>query len=65
MTDITQIEVKSPCIGVCAIDEKSGYCQGCFRNLDEIKKWWEMDQQDQLSLLLVLEERHLQLVDFN
>ena len=31
--------VLSPCISVCDMDEKSGYCKGCFRTLEEIECW--------------------------
>ncbi len=33
--------VQSPCIGVCAIDDATDLCQGCFRTLDEIQDWWD------------------------
>ncbi|HEX9168706.1 MAG TPA: DUF1289 domain-containing protein [Roseiarcus sp.] len=29
----------SPCIGVCRIDERSGYCLGCARTPEEIASW--------------------------
>lgn len=29
----------SPCISVCRMSEKSGFCEGCFRSLDEITGW--------------------------
>ncbi len=32
-------EVPSPCILVCSIDLKSGYCFGCGRTRDEIAYW--------------------------
>ena len=35
--------VASPCIGVCAIDPKSGWCEGCLRTLDEIAAWGALD----------------------
>ena len=60
-----QVEVKSPCIGVCAVDEVSGLCQGCYRTIDEIKGWWDMAQEDQKKLLTTLEERQLQQVNFD
>ncbi|MGP1716212.1 MAG: DUF1289 domain-containing protein [Methylophilus sp.] len=41
MSDETTIP--SPCIGVCSMDESSGFCEGCFRTLDEIRQWWDMD----------------------
>lgn len=58
-------EVKSPCIGVCAVDEDNGLCHGCYRTLDEIKAWWDMGSEEQRSLLAVLEERELQQVNFD
>ena len=36
-------EVQSPCIGVCTIDDGSQLCQGCYRTLDEIQGWWDLD----------------------
>lgn len=59
------IEVKSPCIGVCAMDETSGFCQGCYRSIDEIKAWWDMGQDAQKDLLVTLEERQMQQVSFD
>jgi uncharacterized protein len=29
----------SPCISVCQIDPKSGWCIGCLRTIDEIRDW--------------------------
>lgn len=34
-----ETEVASPCIDVCRMDAKSGYCEGCRRTLDEIAGW--------------------------
>lgn len=31
--------VPSPCISVCRMDAASGWCEGCFRTLDEIAAW--------------------------
>jgi uncharacterized protein len=64
MSENIQFEVKSPCIGVCAVDEDSGLCQGCYRTLDEIKGWWDMPQDEQKNLIIKLEERQLQQVNF-
>lgn len=35
--------IQSPCIGVCSIDENSGFCEGCFRTREEIQQWWDID----------------------
>lgn len=61
----TQSEVISPCIGVCAIDDLTGLCQGCFRTLDEIKAWWELPLSDQKALLTTLEQRQSGTLNFD
>ena len=39
-----------PCIGVCSIDDNSGYCLGCSRTLVEIYKWEEPTTTDDWRL---------------
>jgi predicted Fe-S protein YdhL (DUF1289 family) len=34
--------IESPCILVCSIDMKTGYCFGCGRTRDEIGAWTSM-----------------------
>lgn len=65
MSENTQLEIKSPCISVCAMHEQTGFCQGCYRTIDEIKAWWDMGQEEQKSLLAELEERQLQQANFD
>jgi len=36
-----------PCIGVCSIDEESGYCLGCSRTEEEVYKWENPDTTDE------------------
>ena len=31
--------IVSPCISICKTDPVSGYCYGCARNREEIRKW--------------------------
>ena len=31
--------VKSPCIDVCEFDNRTGYCLGCARTLEEARTW--------------------------
>ncbi len=40
---MSEQEVQSPCIGVCSVDEMTGFCQGCYRTLEEIQGWWDLD----------------------
>lgn len=32
-------EAPSPCIGVCRMNVQSGWCEGCWRSIDEIARW--------------------------
>lgn len=50
-------EVQSPCISVCSMNEKTGFCHGCFRNMDEIEKWWDLNNQQKQAILDKLGER--------
>lgn len=50
-------EVNTPCIGVCAINEETGLCQGCYRTLEEIKGWWDKSNEEKTVLLKELEVR--------
>jgi predicted Fe-S protein YdhL (DUF1289 family) len=31
--------IASPCIDVCRMNAASGYCEGCYRSIDEIAHW--------------------------
>ena len=57
MSENTQNEIQSPCIGVCTVDDSTGMCLGCYRTVDEIKGWWDMNPKDQKNLLIALEKR--------
>ena len=35
--------IESPCILVCSIDMKTGFCFGCGRTRDEIAGWLTMN----------------------
>jgi len=65
MSENTQQEIQSPCIGVCSMDDTTGFCHGCYRTIDEIKAWWDLSQGDQKNLLTVLDERQSQTVSFD
>ncbi|MCX7188767.1 MAG: hypothetical protein RLZZ541_1220 [Pseudomonadota bacterium] len=65
MSENTQNEIQSPCIGVCTVDDSTGMCLGCYRTIDEIKGWWDMNPKDQKNLLIALEERQTKQVSFD
>ena len=31
----------SPCINVCSMNNATGYCEGCYRTIEEIQGWWD------------------------
>ena len=37
------VAVASPCIGICALDPHTGWCEGCLRTIDEIAAWGALD----------------------
>lgn len=65
MAQNIQDEIDSPCIGVCSIDESTGFCHGCYRTVEEIKAWWNMSPTDQKQLLEELEQRQNQALNFD
>ena len=49
--------VKSPCINICRMDERTGLCVGCLRTIDEIVAWARMSEDEQRALLGALAQR--------
>ncbi len=46
-----EVEIQSPCIGVCVVDDSNGLCQGCFRSLEEIQDWWDLDNTQKKTVV--------------
>ncbi|MEI4480494.1 MULTISPECIES: DUF1289 domain-containing protein [unclassified Phyllobacterium] len=51
------MSIESPCILVCAIDIKTGYCFGCGRTRDEIAGWMMMSADNRHSIMATLPAR--------
>mgnify|MGYP001185064853 CR=1 FL=1 len=49
--------VPSPCISVCRMDARSGWCEGCLRTLDEIAAWSTMSDEDKRAVWQLLAQR--------
>ncbi len=49
--------IESPCILVCSIDQKSGYCFGCGRTQAEIGAWLTMTPQGRREVMAELPAR--------
>lgn len=47
----------SPCILVCSIDIKTGYCFGCGRTRDEIAAWTDYTDMERRTLMEILPAR--------
>ena len=42
--------VASPCNSVCRIDERTGWCEGCYRTIEEIAAWSAIDDAQKLAV---------------
>ena len=51
--------VLSPCIGICMLDQKTGYCLGCRRTIEEIGRWAMMDDAQRRAVLDKLPARKI------
>lgn len=47
----------SPCISVCQLDDRTGWCLGCYRTIDEIRDWIIMPPEERQCVLERLDER--------
>ncbi len=50
--------VPSPCISICAIDEASGFCKGCYRTVEEVASWLYFTDDQKLQVLETLKARN-------
>jgi predicted Fe-S protein YdhL (DUF1289 family) len=49
--------IESPCILVCSIDMKTGYCFGCGRTREEISDWMTMSPVERRTVMAILPSR--------
>lgn len=49
--------IETPCILVCSIDMKTGFCFGCGRTRDEIGAWMAMTPEARRSVMAELPAR--------
>lgn len=49
--------IPSPCISVCQLDDTTGFCLGCVRNVDEIREWPIMTAEEKTQVLANVAER--------
>ncbi len=46
--------MESPCILICSIDDKTGYCFGCGRTRDEIGAWIGYSDAERRNIMAAL-----------
>lgn len=52
MNDTTiDLDVPSPCTGICKLDPHTGWCNGCRRTRDEIAGWRTFDSAAKRAVL--------------
>jgi uncharacterized protein len=49
--------VASPCINVCSIDARTGWCEGCLRTIDEIAAWGVLSNAQKREVWKLLPQR--------
>lgn len=49
--------VESPCLRLCAVDGRTGFCMGCYRTLKEITAWGKLDNAARRLIVEELAER--------
>ena len=45
------VPVLSPCTNVCRMDARTGWCEGCWRTIDEIAAWAALDDAARRAVL--------------
>lgn len=50
-------EISTPCINICRMDDQNRYCIGCFRTLDELKRWAGMTEEERVAIMVQLDAR--------
>jgi prolyl-tRNA editing enzyme YbaK/EbsC (Cys-tRNA(Pro) deacylase)/predicted Fe-S protein YdhL (DUF1289 family) len=60
----TSPPIPSPCISVCRIEARTGWCEGCLRTLDEIAAWSLLDDAAKRAVWKLLPKRRETLAAF-
>jgi hypothetical protein len=49
--------VMSPCIAVCQMNTKTSWCEGCFRDIQEIARWGSFTDEEKKQIWLQIAQR--------
>jgi predicted Fe-S protein YdhL (DUF1289 family) len=50
---------ETPCVKVCTLDARQGFCLGCGRTIDEIARWASMSAAERSRVMNELPERRM------
>ena len=54
---LVSVTPESPCIDTCQIDQRTGWCEGCRRTIDEITRWPAASEAERSAILAELPGR--------
>ncbi|MGC2825210.1 MAG: DUF1289 domain-containing protein [Pseudolabrys sp.] len=43
--------IETPCVKVCTLDARRGFCLGCGRTIDEIARWATMNASERTRVI--------------
>ncbi len=55
--DDVAMDVASPCVDVCRMDQVNELCTGCHRTLDEIVRWSNASDDEKRAILAAVAQR--------
>ena len=58
-TEYRPENIESPCISVCALDPGRTFCIGCYRTIDEIKRWRDAPAAEKERIKAAARARYL------
>ena len=53
--------VASPCVDICKLDRRTGYCVACLRTGDEIRRWRKLTDTQRHRIMAEAKRRQAQL----
>ena len=51
--------IETPCVKICTVDARQGFCLGCGRTIDEIARWVRMSAAERNRIMSSLPERRM------
>ncbi len=58
-----EFDPPSPCIGVCMMNPATQLCEGCYRTIDEIADWWDLNGAAKQTVIESCADRQFRILD--